>query len=169
MLEIEVKAEGTEELVENVRRRGEPVGERLQVDTYYRHPCRDFGETDEAIRVREVDDERVLTYKGPKIDPESKTRVEVETPVGDEGGAVLERLGFEPLEPVVKRREVYRLDGFTATVDRVEGLGTYVEAETGGTEEEMEELRDELKELLEGLGAERFERRSYLELLNPDL
>lgn len=169
MLEIEVKAEGTEELVEGVRSRGDLVGERRQVDTYYRHPCRDFAETDEALRVREVGGHRVVTYKGPKIDPESKSRVEVETPIGMEAGDVLERLGFEPLEPVRKQREVYRLDGFLATVDHVEGLGTYVEAETEGTGEEMEELRDELKELLTELGAERFERRSYLELLNQDL
>lgn len=165
MLEIEVKAEATDELVENVRTRGRRIGEKRQVDTYYQHPCRDFAETDEALRIREVDGDRILTYKGPKIDPESKSRVEIETPVGEEGGAVLKALGFEPLPPVIKTREKYGIDGFTATVDAVEGLPLYVEMETEGPESRMEELRDEIRSLLTEMGAKRFERRSYLELL----
>jgi len=168
MLEIEVKAEATEQLLNNLRKRGEFKGEKRQVDTYYAHPCRDFGETDDALRIREVDGSREVAYKGPKIDAESKSRVEVETQIGDAGGEVLESLGFEPLPPVVKTRQVYGLEGFTFTVDDVEGLGTYVEAETEGPEERLVEVRDELKELLEEMGAEKFERLSYLELLFED-
>ncbi|MBS1263429.1 MAG: hypothetical protein MAG715_00610 [Methanonatronarchaeales archaeon] len=165
MLEIEVKAEATDELLRNVRERGERIFEKKQVDMYYAHPCWDFGETDEALRVREEDGSLLLAYKGPKIDAESKSRLEVETPAGVEVAEVLERLGFEPLPAVVKRRAVFEVEGFTVTVDRVEGLPVYVEAETGGPEEELEYLRDRLRELLVDMGAERFERRSYLELL----
>ncbi|MCH8840590.1 MAG: class IV adenylate cyclase, partial [Planctomycetes bacterium] len=41
---------------------GEPVE---QVDCYYRHPQRDFSQTDEAFRLRSVGPRNLLTYKGP--------------------------------------------------------------------------------------------------------
>ncbi len=36
-----------------------------QVDTYLRHPCRDFRATDEALRIRRIQGNALVTYKGP--------------------------------------------------------------------------------------------------------
>lgn len=166
MIEIELKAEGNEELVGKVRERGELLVEKRQVDVYYDHPCRDFAETDEALRVRKEDGSTVLTYKGPKLDPGSKSRFEEKSEAGERTSDVLELLGFEPLPPVVKNREIYEIEGFTFTVDDVEGLPLYVEGEVEGEEDVLEELRDELKAVMSSMGARVFERRSYLELLH---
>lgn len=56
-----------------------------ELDLYFQHPCRDFAKTDEGFRVRCQDYEGgesqcFLTYKGPKIDPETKTRKEIDIP-----------------------------------------------------------------------------------------
>ena len=47
-------------------------------DTYFNHPARDFAETDEAFRIRSIGDDNRLTYKGPLVDKQTKTRQEVE-------------------------------------------------------------------------------------------
>src|SRR5689334_8755809 len=54
-----------------------------QIDHYFRHPSRDFATTDEALRLRQVGPENFITYKGPKIDPATKTRRELELPLTD--------------------------------------------------------------------------------------
>ncbi len=126
----------------------EPVNEVVQEDTYYDAPHREFAETDEALRVREErvtgddktpdagepsdDPTTELTYKGPLVEAESKTRREVETAVADGAAAdaILDALGFAPAATVRKERRRYAVDGFTVTIDAVEGLGEFVEVET---------------------------------------
>ena len=79
-----------------------------QLDRYFAHPCRDFARTDEALRIRQVGPRCFVTYKGPKIDPTTKTRREIELPLSDapEGvaqwTALLEALGFQPVAEVRK-------------------------------------------------------------------
>src|SRR3990172_5990494 len=57
-------------------------GPQSQIDHYYAHPARDFASTDEALRVRRTDRASYLTYKGPKVDATTKTRREIELPLG---------------------------------------------------------------------------------------
>ncbi|MDZ7702651.1 MAG: class IV adenylate cyclase [Halobacteriales archaeon] len=140
-----------------------------QVDTYVDHPARSFAETDEALRVRREGGAAVLTYKGPKVDAGSKTRLELETGVddGETAEAVLEALGFEAVARVEKRRERYSLDGYTVSLDAVAGVGEFVEVEAGGEEAEIDELRAGAEAVLERLGLDPADqvRTSYLELL----
>ena len=154
-------------------------GRVRQTDTYYDAPHRDFAETDEALRVRREEEtdsleEREgvtrLTYKGPLVEEESKTRQEAETGVGDAEAtrAVLDGLGFEPAATVRKDRERYRLEGYTVTLDAVEGLGEFVEVETEVAEEaDVETARQGAEALLDRLGLDPGEgiRTSYLGLL----
>ncbi|KSW12467.1 adenylate cyclase [Pyrodictium occultum] len=137
-------------------------------DTYYQHPCRDFAETDEALRVRLVDGRAELTYKGPKrIIGGSKARAEYTITLEDPSSArrILEALGFRPAAVVRKRRSYYRLDGVSVSLDRVEGLGCFLEAEYTG--EGGQEAARAIEEALEKLGVAERERiyKSYLELL----
>ena len=167
-----------------------------QADTYYDAPHRDFAATDEAFRIRTVasaapafertgdlvaDVDAVLagdasaggetrvTYKGPLVEAESKTREEFETTVGDrdELAAILDGLGFEPAADVRKLRTKYALDGFTVLLDAVEGVGDYVEIETDvATETEVEVAREDAYAVLRDLGLDPTEqvRTSYLGL-----
>jgi adenylate cyclase class 2 len=113
------------------------TGEVRQVDTYYDAPHREFAETDEALRLRRETDGAgettvVITYKGPLVDRESKTREEHETAVADgaAAGEILASLGFDPAATVEKDRRFFSYDGYTVTLDAVDGLGEFVEVET---------------------------------------
>ena len=56
---------------------------REEVDLYFAHPARDFAATDEALRLRLTGLQGSITYKGPKIDAVTKTRREIELPLGE--------------------------------------------------------------------------------------
>ncbi len=173
MIEVEVKGYADDLIFERVREKFKLIRKEYHEDTYYQHPCRDFAKTDEAlrIRIRRFDGhfEAFLTYKGPKLDSVSKTREEIEVLINDpdKHARILEALGFREVLTVEKVREKYYVEkGITLTLDEVEGLGKFVEAETlTDDREKIPELVEKLKSLLESLGVKRFERRSYLELL----
>ena len=61
---------------------------------------RDFAQTDEALRIRQVSGANQITYKGPKIDEATKTRREIEIPLAPGTDLVtkyqelLEAIGF---------------------------------------------------------------------------
>ncbi|WP_290811858.1 class IV adenylate cyclase [Halovivax sp.] len=175
MYEVEVKVPASLDRVRDRLRELEatPVDRVEQLDTYYDAPHRTFAETDEALRIREergADGRRTeLTYKGPLVEAASKSREEVETGVDDGEAADLlfRRLGFDPAASVRKERERYRLDGYTVTLDAVEGVGEFVEVEREATSETLEPTREGAFAVLERLGLDPDDqiRTSYLGLL----
>ena len=164
MLEVEVKARIIREVVEQklLAIGAWLVKKERQIDTYFNHPCRDFKARDEALRVREIKGQMYLTYKGPKIDPETKTRTEVEIKVGKEIFALLESLGFTPLQRVTKERKLYHWQGLKICVDEVEKLGSFLEIEGRDKGE-----KERIFQLLDRLGIHRSSliRKSYLEII----
>ena len=158
-----------------------------QVDTYYDAPHRDFAETDEALRLRRetrhppeagADTGREsrstttteLTYKGPLIEAESKTREEHETPGadGDDAADILAGLGFEPAAVVEKDRTFFHIEAYTVSLDRVDGLGEFVEIEGEAAQsEDVADVRDGATAVLQrlGLDSDNQIRTSYLGLL----
>jgi adenylate cyclase class 2 len=146
-----------------------------QVDRYFNHPQRDFGKTDEALRLRQVADEIFITYKGPKIDATTKTRCEVELPLG--GGAelmesfaeLLEMLGFREVATVQKTRRkatlLWKKYEIEIALDQVKTVGSFVELETTATDAALDAARAALADLAQKLQIVMSERRSYLELL----
>lgn len=141
----------------SIRVRLEQIGARpgaaeTQVDRYFNHPCRDFAQTDEAVRIRTVAAESRITYKGPKLDAVCKTREEIELVLGtdaaepmpsdgatpaDHAGPMaarmLQQLGFRPVLTVTKVRQTYHLcqEGWSVAVglDELAGLGSFCEIE----------------------------------------
>ena len=198
MYEVEVKVPADHDAVRAALEAAgaDRRGTVAQSDTYYDAPHRDFAETDEAFRVRTVasavegfergddlsgdvdavlsgsaraDGETRVTYKGPLVEAESKTREEFETTVGDaeEMAAVLDGLGFEPAADVRKLRARYRLEEFTVLLDAVEDVGDYVEIETEvDGEAEVAAAREDACAVLRDLGLDPTEqvRTSYLGL-----
>jgi len=147
--------------------------ERVERDTYYAHPARDFATTDEALRIRRVGASCCMTYKGPKIDTTTKTRHELELPIAadqaDAWAELLAALGFRPAGEVRKRRRKAKLPWqayeVEVSLDEVEGLGTYVELEIVADARTLDAARDSLASLAAQLGLTDSERRSYLELV----
>jgi adenylate cyclase class 2 len=148
--------------------------EQTQVDQYFAHPARDFAATDEALRIRGRDDRCWITYKGPKRRGVTKTRREIELALADPGVSpqladLLQCLGFQPVAAVRKRRVEGLLshDGRLVGValDRVDGLGQFVELEIVAQPSEVASAEAVLLSLAEDLGLSDREPHSYLEML----
>lgn len=166
-----------------VERRLTDLGARFgpaveQVDRYFAHPARDFATTDEALRLRRVGDEVLVTWKGPRLDQDTKTRREIELAVApcDSGPAtiarwteLLECLGFRVVREVSKRRTigVVARDGcdIEAALDDVAGLGSFLELEVQAAGADVDRATRCIQAVATGLGCGAAERRSYLELL----
>jgi adenylate cyclase class 2 len=158
----------------------ESLNSETQTDVYFDHPCRSFSETDEAVRVRSrviasgqghADKHPLveLTYKGPKIDSKTKTRVEYSVGVlkADEMTRILLSTGFREVATVVKRRKFFRIDDVTLSLDDVTEVGCFVEFESVVSgRDEMIRARDRIISLSRELGfnPEESIRESYLEL-----
>jgi len=175
MYEVELKVRASHDTVrDRLDELGaESAGVVTQIDTYYDAPHRDFAETDEALRIRrETRDGEAstwVTYKGPLIEEDSKTRREVETGIedGDRFDDILEALGFSAAAVVEKERERYRLDGYTVTLDTVAELDEFVEVEREAPEREVETVREGAADRLRDLDLDPADqlRTSYLGLL----
>jgi adenylate cyclase class 2 len=176
--EVELKfpiADADEMTLQLLARGAQRGGVVKQSDLYFQHPCRDFRQTHEALRLRKIDDDLRITYKGPIIDARTKMRRELELPVGREPGdfdqfrELLTVLGFEPVRGVEKTRAVYDLmwEGrpLELAVDAVDGLGTFLEIESMAHDSDRDAARDAILRLAENLGLKNPERRSYLQLL----
>ena len=173
MIEVELKGYADDEVFERVRENFKFLRREYHEDTYFAHPCRNFKQTDEALRIRvrrfNGHFEAFLTYKGPKLDQRSKTRLELEVPITDpdEYERILNALGFKEVLTVSKVREKYYYDRkIIIALDEVEGLGKFIEVETLVEDEaDVEEAVEKIRGIMESLGVRRFERRSYLELV----
>lgn len=149
-----------------------------QTDCYFNHPSRDFAATDEALRIRSVGTKNSVTYKGPKIDAETKTRTEIELAIESsvESAAafadMLTRLGFVVAGTVTKSRQSHRLRwngrDVEIALDSVVGLGDFVELETTADSESLTQAQADIQELAARLGLSESIRTSYLEMLMAD-
>ncbi len=146
-----------------------------QVDTYLRHPARDFAQTDEALRIRQIGNEYRLTYKGPVLDPHIKTRHEIEVDLASSETAaagflaIWQALGFTIAREVRKHRTAWSVlfddRPVAITIDDVPSLGFFAELEIVATAEERDAARDLIFRLARLLKLDHVERRSYLEML----
>lgn len=177
MLEIEAKylvadwADVERRLLEWGATAGPP---RRNRDEYFRAPDRDFAATGEAFRLRRVDDDNFLTYKGPRRSTQSKTRLEHEVSLGGGDGQadgvrrLLELLGYESAGEVVKTRREYRLtrDGYsvTACLDDAGPLGRFVELEIVAAEDDFAAAESALLSMAGELGLTDQEPRSYFSM-----
>jgi adenylate cyclase class 2 len=145
-----------------------------QADLYFNHPSHDFAKTDEAFRIRTVDGWPCVTYKGPIVDSQTKTRREIEVALagndaGENFAEILQLLGFRPVREVRKRRQTYHLAWqgreFEIAVDDVQELGVFAEIETVADEAERPAAINAILDLVSQFQLPAPERKSYLSLL----
>ena len=169
MIEVELKyrSSGNEKIEKALAELGaKRISSGPVEDIYFAHPSRDFGRTDEALRLRKREDGAELTYKGPRIQADgAKAREEItlktDNPLTVQ--RIVERLGFKEAHVLRKTRTSYLLDKLRVDIDDVEGLGEFVELEV------LTESLERSKQLLElaraELGLEKLEPRTYLEMI----
>ncbi len=168
-MEVEAKfpLKEPEKLKKVLLKRGSFLKKKVEEDVYFNSPSRDFRKSDEALRVRRDEEGVTITYKGPKLDEETKTREEIKIKVDSFERAVklFERLGFKPVRSVKKVRELYDVDGVLVCVDHVFDLGDFVEFEVES--DDIEKAKEKIFKLARELGFKREDslRESYLEML----
>jgi len=150
---------------------GEAVEEH---DTFYQHPAKDYAATDECLRIRRRAGEYRVTYKGPKIDPETKTRREIELFLTDNAKTarqwdrLFQTLGFRAAAQLTKRRRsaglVYQEQKYELSLDHIDGPGDFIELETLADATQLDDARRRIKSLAATLGLTRPITASYLEL-----
>ncbi len=155
------------------------INKEVQIDSYFDHPCRTFQETDEALRVRlrkplsreepgSSADLVELTYKGPKIDSTTKTRIESSVKLNDaeEITSILENLGFKLVAKITKKRQFFSLSAITISIDDVEDVGLFMELESIANIDEIDNARENIFTVVKELGLDPTQsiRESYLEL-----
>ena len=148
----------------------------VQRDVYFNHPSRDFAVTDEAVRIRVEDDNACLTYKGPKLGTQAKTRKEIELPIvgGIQSesamhGFLLE-LGFSEVAVVSKQRRngtcQWQGSAVAIALDHVEQLGCFIELELLVKDaSEISAAQATLDDLASRAELATSDRRGYLDML----
>lgn len=153
MIEVEIKlplrqkeeAEETSRIAEELCGLGFCKAARFrQRDSYFDNAAGEIRKGGKALRLREIEDlirggmTAELNFKGPRMDRVSMTRQELETEIGqaETGRRILAALGYSPVPPeVIKERTEYRRENITACLDRVKGLGDFLELEILAEEE----------------------------------
>jgi adenylate cyclase class 2 len=167
MIEVEVKARAPQDLAERIAAMGATLlAVENHHDLYFNSPQHDFKESDEALRIRIKEEGARLTYKGPKLDQTTKSRLERTVKIDDplQMEQILSSLGFVLSAQVRKRRAKYSYEGVVLALDDVEGLGHFVEVEAEG-EGDYEQQRQKVLSILSRLGLHESIRSSYLQLL----
>lgn len=178
MIEVEIKirsdlGEAEKMLISNGFSRDTRLRE---TDIYFDNAAGNIRGNDTALRIRTVEypdsglSEAYLTFKGNRCDNVSMTRPEYESSVDrpEEVRHILKSLGYEPVRPaVIKERTIYVKGAISACLDRVEGLGDFLELEIITDAKTKDAALARLWEELKVLGYDRADTTtlSYLTML----
>ena len=160
-VEIELKfpLENAEELIEELKKIAE-VEEIYQKDTYFIPPHRDFlkqSPISEWFRIRETKEGVNLNYKNwhNKEDSQAISCDEFETNFEDINALkkILQSLNFKEIIVVEKERNNWNHNNTIISIDRVTGLGDFIEVEADGEFENIEKAKEHLHNILSELNA----------------
>ncbi len=139
--EVEIKLKLNDRKIRGIRKNLINLGAVLkdkkeERDIYFTAPHRDFIKTKECLRIRERGDYLELTYKGPTTSKMLKRKQfwkpEINIPLENskkEIKLLLELLNFNKVADFTKQRERFLLGKKTITIDKIEGLGYFLEIE----------------------------------------
>lgn len=160
-VEVKVKIENFEEIKEKVSKIGKLIKSIRQIDEYY-IPChKDFfaqkPQPTEWLRIRTNPDKVIFEYDrsiNKKADGEQDCAQEYETEISnpDEFKKILGFLKFKKVITVDKQREYWDCGNIEAALDKIEGLGHFIEAEANGDFKSNEEAKKACFKFLENLG-----------------
>lgn len=110
--------------------------EKHQVDIYFDHPDRNLVNTNEYLRVRTTDDKSEFDYHIARSQTQGFNE-EFELEINDSNKLIdiIKRLGFKQLGTIDKFRRQYLIEGSKICLDRVVGVGNFVEVEVQGDDE----------------------------------
>lgn len=166
-IEIQVGVEKIEPLLSLLESDGDFQYENHQIDQYFTPAHRDFRKErplTEWLRLRNSSGKGSITYKKWIPDEEGKTHHcdEYETGLEDMGQAtkIFGAINMEPVCTVDKVRKVWNYKDYEVAVDKVSGIGDFVELEYKGDRDASEslEIAKEMIKLLKDLGCGEIKR-----------
>lgn len=174
-VELKYAVSDVPQLLAKLEQFGLQFGEAVEEhDTFYQHPAKDFAATDECLRIRHRAGAYAVTYKGPKVDRETKTRLEIELYLTDNAknarqwDRLLQALEFHPVAELTKTRRsaewVDREQTFALSIDHIDGLGDFLELETIADEAQLDDARRRIQSFADMLELKEPITASYLEL-----
>jgi len=145
-IEIQVKIKNSSKLINFLEKNAEFKKESRQIDEYFYPAHRNFIKIrpiKEWLRLRNSDDRCSITYKNWYYDKNGKSLSycdEYETFVEDvvQFKKILEALNFQLLVKVDKKRKMWVYKKYEVAVDKIKGLGNFVEIEYIGKNKNIE-------------------------------
>ena len=160
-VEIKVGIDNFEDIKQKVSLAGKLIKSIKQIDEYY-VPChRDFFAQKphpvEWLRIRTNPDKVIFEYdksinKKENGEQECAEEYEAEISNADEFRKILNFLDFKKVITVDKQREYWDCGNLEIALDKIEGLGSFIEVEAKGNFESTAEAKKACLKFLEELG-----------------
>ncbi len=179
-IEIQVNVEKIEPLLDFLTKSGKFVSEKRQIDEYFTPHHRDFLAVRPAVewlRLRNSDGAFSFNYKNWHYDEQGKSQYcdEYETKIddADQLKKILQALNFQSRAIVDKSRKTYLYQDYEIAIDKIKGLGDFVEIEYKGASQAVDPkmITDGMVKFLKDLGCGKI-LRNYVgypfQLLFPD-
>ena len=158
-IEIQVQVENIKPLEDFLEKNGKLESEKRQLDEYFVPAHRNFLDVrpvSEWLRVRDAGNKYSLNYKNWYFTKDGKSyhcdefETKIEDP--DKMRKILKVLDFKPIVTVDKARKSWLYDDWEISLDRIKGLGDFVEIEYKGSvdvdpEQETRKMVNFLKKL----------------------
>jgi adenylate cyclase class 2 len=171
-IEAKMRVKSLDAVREKLKQTGATQKSRVvEVNTFFDTEDRSLLAADQGLRLRVNrpvdggDASYIITFKGPRLHGQLKSRDETELVVASDRDAIslLQCLGFSRVRSFEKRRESWSLQDCKVELDELPNLGSFVEVE-GPSDEVVMKVRDLL-----GLSNEPIVRASYIALLTTYL
>ncbi len=171
-IEAKMRVKSLDPLREKLKQTGAIQKSRVfEINTFFDTEDRSLLAADQGLRLRVNrpadggDPTFIITFKGPRLHGQLKSRDETELVVASDRDAVsmLQCLGFARVRSFEKRRESWSLQDCKVELDELPRLGPFVEIE-GPSDEVVLKVRELL-----GLSNEPIVRASYIALLTTYL
>ena len=159
----------------------------VESDVFFTNEALGFPNEGKSLRIRRRGNYLAATFKGPRLDSQTKTREEIELTLVDERPELTEenarrvdearanwirfyeRLGFSQYGVVTKRRRrastEYGGRQFEITLDEIDGLGVFTELEVSAEKDEFADARAVVMLLAQKLGLRETVTSSYLSMV----
>lgn len=160
-VEIKIEINNFEEIKAKVASRGKLIKSIKQVDDYFIPTHRDFfaqkPHPTEWLRIRTNPDKVILEYDksiNKKENGEQECAEEYETEISnpEEFRKIFNFLDFKKIVTVDKQREYWDCGDLEIALDKIEGLGSFIEVEAKGNFESTAEAKQACLNFLDELG-----------------
>lgn len=165
-IEIRVRIKSSTNLLNFLSKKAKFLYETRQKDTYFVPKHRDFTKTNpirEWLRLRNSDGKYYITYKNWYVDKAGRSDYcdEFETSLGQIEPMIMlfKALNFREIVKVSKKRRVWKFKKYLISIDKIKGLGEFVEIEfEGKTNKTAREITNKMIEFLKSMKCGKIEK-----------